>query len=236
MADILIGTPGASRKHGPFRPTLDQSGHGVVSPRVWPGRNVRRSRPWSSKPRARGARSKLRSSRCRSTACTVAVHGCPGRRTSSPTLDQHRCVQVRSGPPRHKIRGATQPRNDNVAQRCGADRLATRSSRDPGGRSVMPRPSDWSDRQTVALGVAMERARSPEEPGKGSAASAKTQKNCRAQRAPGSAGTGARRVVVGPVPRISCCSSSMRWSRRIASCAAAVSSSCSRAGMSSSYL
>ena len=42
----------------------NQSGHGVASPKVWPGRNVRRSRPCSSKPRARGAPSKPTSSRC----------------------------------------------------------------------------------------------------------------------------------------------------------------------------
>jgi len=49
-----------------------------------PARYVKRSRPWSSKPRARGAPSKPASSRCRNTVCTVAVHGCAGRRTSSP--------------------------------------------------------------------------------------------------------------------------------------------------------
>jgi hypothetical protein len=56
-----------------------QSGHGQVSPKVWPGRNVRRSRPRSSKPRDRGAPAKPTSSRYRSAECPVAVHGwCSG--------------------------------------------------------------------------------------------------------------------------------------------------------------
>jgi len=79
---------GPARGRGHHLASADPGGTSclsVVSPSVCPGRNVRRSRPWSSKPRAHGAPSKPASSRCRSTVCTVAVHGCAGRRTSSPT-------------------------------------------------------------------------------------------------------------------------------------------------------